>query len=77
MRELRSKIWEALLSALPITAIVYVMARLSWFRFSGTELVTFTVGAVLLILGIGVGISAVLSDRRSQEQLWPWNALLR
>ena len=54
MRELRSKIWEALLSALPITVIVYVMALLPWFSFSGTELITFTVGAVLLILGIGL-----------------------
>ena len=54
MRELRSKILEALLSALPITAIVYVMALLPWFSFSGTELITFTIGAVLLILGIGL-----------------------
>ena len=54
MRELRSKIWEALLSALPITVIVYVMALLPWFDLSGTELITFTVGAVLLILGIGL-----------------------
>ena len=54
MRELRSKILEALLSALPITAIVYVMALLPWFSFSGTELITFTIGAVLLIVGIGL-----------------------
>ena len=53
MKELRSKIWEALLSALPITLIVYLMALLPWFDFSGTELITFTIGAVLLILGIG------------------------
>ena len=54
MKELRSKIVEALLSALPITAIVYLMALLPWFNFSSTELITFTVGAVLLILGIGL-----------------------
>ena len=54
MRELRSKILEALLSALPITLIVYVMALLPWFDFSGTELITFTVGAVLLVVGIGL-----------------------
>ena len=54
MKELRSKILEALLSALPITVIVYVMALLPWFHFSGTELITFTIGAVLLILGIGL-----------------------
>lgn len=54
MKELRSKIAEALLSALPITLIVYAVALLPWFDFSQTELVTFTVGAVLLILGIGL-----------------------
>ena len=54
MKELRSKITEALLSALPITLIVYLVALLPWFDFSMTELITFTVGAVLLILGIGL-----------------------
>ena len=54
MRELWEKIKEALVSALPITLIVYLMALLPWFNFSGTELVTFTIGAVLLILGIGL-----------------------
>jgi hypothetical protein len=54
LKELRSKIKEALLSALPITLIVYLMALLPWFDFSGTELVTFTVSAVLLVLGIGL-----------------------
>ena len=53
MKELKSKILEALISALPITAIVYVMALTPVFDFSNTELITFTVGAVLLILGIG------------------------
>ena len=42
------------MSALPITAIVYLMALTPWFNFSATELVTFTIGAVLLILGIGL-----------------------
>ena len=54
LRELRSKIVEALLSVLPITAIVYIMALTPWFRFSATELITFTVGAVMLIVGIGL-----------------------
>ena len=54
MKELRSKIWEALISALPITLIVYLLALLPWFDFSRTELITFTIGAVLLILGIGL-----------------------
>ena len=54
MKELWSKILEALISALPITAIVYIMSLLPWFDFTPVELVTFTVGAVFLILGIGL-----------------------
>ena len=45
---------EALVAALPITVIVYVMALTPLFEFSTTELITFTVGAVLLVLGIGL-----------------------
>ena len=52
--ELRSKIVEALISALPITLIVYLISLLPWFDFSGTELISFTIGAVLLILGIAL-----------------------
>ena len=48
------KIKEALLSALPITLIVFGLALTPWFDFSVVELITFTVGAVLLILGIGL-----------------------
>ena len=54
MKELWSKIKEALISALPITAIVYILALTPWFDFSVPELITFTVGAVLLVLGIGL-----------------------
>ena len=54
MKDLWSKIKEALVSALPITVIVYVMSMTPWFDFSAVELVTFTVGAVLLVLGIGL-----------------------
>ena len=53
MKELRAKIFEALLSTLPITVIVYVMSLTPLFEFSTVELITFTVGAVLLVLGIG------------------------
>ena len=48
------KIKEALLSALPITAIVYVLSLTPWFNFTGAELITFTVGAVLLVVGLGL-----------------------
>ena len=54
MKELRSKILEALISALPITMIVYVIALTPLFNISRTELITFSIGAVLLILGIGL-----------------------
>ena len=49
-----AKTKEALLSALPITAIVYVLALTPWFDFSHTELITFTVGAILLVMGLGL-----------------------
>ncbi len=54
MKELWSKIKEALISALPITAIVYILSLTPLFDFSTVELTTFTVGAVLLVLGIGL-----------------------
>ena len=54
MKELWEKIKEALVSALPVTAIVYVLALTPLFDLSAAELITFTVGAVMLILGIGL-----------------------
>ena len=54
MNELKLKIKEALVSALPITAIVYLMALTPLFSFSRTELITFSIGAVGLVLGIGM-----------------------
>ena len=54
LRELKEKILEALVSTLPITVIVYIMSLTPLFEFSTTELITFTVGAVLLVLGIGL-----------------------
>ena len=54
LKELRAKIMEALVSALPITAIVYVLALTPLVNLSQTELITFTVGAVLLVVGIGL-----------------------
>lgn len=54
LKELWLKIKEALVSALPITAIVYIMSLTPLFDFSKAELITFTVGAVLLVLGIGL-----------------------
>ena len=54
MKELILKIKEALLSALPVTLIVYIMAFLPFTDISSLELLTFTVSALLLIVGIGL-----------------------
>ena len=54
LKELKAKIVEALVSALPITAIVYALALTPLFELSAAELITFTIGAVLLIVGIGL-----------------------
>ena len=54
MKELRAKILEALVSTLPITAIVYALALTPLVDLNRWELLTFTVGAVLLVLGIGL-----------------------
>ena len=54
MRELGIKIKEAVVSALPITLIVYILALTPLFNLNRTELVTFTIGAVLLVVGIGM-----------------------
>ncbi len=54
LKELWAKIREALVSALPITLIVYLVALLPDFSFDSKELVSFTIGAVLLVLGIGL-----------------------
>ena len=48
------KIKEALVSALPITLIVYAVSLLPWFDFGARELITFTISAVMLIVGIGL-----------------------
>ena len=54
LKELWTKIKEALISALPITAIVYILSLTPIFNFTGIELITFSIGAVLLVLGIGL-----------------------
>ena len=54
MKQLWGKIWEALVSALPITVMVYLIALTPLVTFTPAELAAFTVGAVLLILGIGL-----------------------
>jgi len=53
LKELWIKIKEALISALPVTLIVYLLSLTPLFNFSAAELITFSIGAVLLIVGIG------------------------
>ena len=54
LKELWEKIKEALVSALPVTLIVYILALTPLVNLSAVELITFSVGAVLLIFGIGL-----------------------
>ena len=54
MKELLLKVKEALLSALPIIAIVYLLSATPLFDFSTVELVAFSVSSVLLIIGLGL-----------------------
>ena len=54
MKELQAKIREALLSALPVTAVVYLLSLTPILDLSSAELITFSVGAVLLVVGIGL-----------------------
>ncbi len=54
MKELKIKIKEALISALPVTVLVYLLSLTPILELSGAELITFTIGAVLLVLGIGL-----------------------
>ena len=54
MKALWEKIKEALISALPVTLIVYILALTPLVDLSAAELITFTAGAVMLILGIGL-----------------------
>ena len=54
MKELRAKIREALLSALPVTVVVYLLSLTPILDLTAVELIPFTVGAVLLVLGIGL-----------------------
>ena len=56
LKELCEKIKEALLSALPITVIVYILALTPLFDMSAPELISFTVGAVLLVDSANAGL---------------------
>ena len=42
------------MSTLPITVIVYLLALTPWFNLTSTELIAFSIGAVLLVVGLGL-----------------------
>ena len=54
MKELKAKIQEALVSTLPVTMIVYALQLTPLLNLNMVELLTFTIGAVMLVLGIGM-----------------------
>lgn len=54
MKELKNKILEALVSALPITVIVFLLAFTPYVQLNLRDLTSFAFSAVLLVLGIGV-----------------------
>ena len=54
MKQLMEKIREALVSALPVTVLVYILALTPVLELTKAELIAFTVSAVLLVVGIGL-----------------------
>ncbi|MBQ9099178.1 MAG: DUF1538 domain-containing protein [Clostridia bacterium] len=48
------KMREALVSVLPVTAIVFLLNLTPWVNFSTTETVTFLLSSIFLVLGIGL-----------------------
>ena len=61
MKELWARIWEALVFALPITVIVYILALTPLIDFSVTELITFKVGAFLMVAILRIVFKVQLS----------------
>lgn len=54
VKALLLKLKEALISVLPVTAIVLIISFTPLVQLSTTEIVAFAVSAVFLILGIGL-----------------------
>ncbi len=54
MKQVLTKLLEALISVLPITVIVLIIAATPLVEMTGTEIAAFSVCAVFLILGIGL-----------------------
>ncbi len=70
MKVLLEKIREALLSALPITVIVYLAALLPGVDFSPLEMGVFSLSAVMLVVGLGLfSLGADLAMTPMGEQI--------
>ncbi len=70
MKALMQKIREALLSALPITLLVYLAALLPGVDFSPLEMGVFSLSAVLLVVGLGLfSLGADLAMSPMGEQI--------
>ena len=54
LKILRGKLWEALLSVLPVTAIVFIISMTPLISLELREVAIFAVSAVLLFVGIGL-----------------------
>ncbi len=54
LTNLGEKLKEALVSVLPVSAIVFILSLTPWVDIGTRELVTFVVAALLLVLGIGL-----------------------
>ena len=54
MKILLVKLREALVSVMPVTAIVILLNLTPWVSFSAVEMVTFLISSVFLVLGIGL-----------------------
>ena len=53
-KSLGSKLKEALISVMPVSLLVFALSVTPWVNISKDELFVFVVGALLLVLGIGL-----------------------
>jgi len=53
-KSLSEKLKESLVSVMPVSAIVLILALTPWVEISGSELITFLIAALLLVVGIGM-----------------------
>ena len=87
LKELKNKILEALVSALPITAIVYLMALTPLFDFSGVEFMDSSgigvimgrykqmsyVGGTVYVYGIGKNVDRIFQMSGLYKLVKQWN----